>query len=122
MTSPNLTTVHRIYESFATRDLAAILGAMHPDVVVRQDAPLPWGGTYTGPAGVRAFLGALLSHVDPRLDTGDAIVQVGRTRGLAHGNGKKFDATEIHVWRFSDGLVSSYQVYIDVPQMVAALS
>lgn len=128
MTSPNLAAVHRIYEAFASRDLESILALMHPEVTVRQDAPLPWGGTYTGPSGVRVFLGTLLSHIDSDLeigeivDAGGEIVQIGRTRGKALGTDKNFDAREIHVWRFRDELVSGYQVYLDVPRMLAALS
>jgi ketosteroid isomerase-like protein len=49
-------------------------------------------------------------------------VQIGRTRGAAHSTAKSFDAREIHIWRFGDGLVVSFEVLVDTPEMVAALS
>jgi ketosteroid isomerase-like protein len=124
----NLATVERIYDAFASRDLDTILAAMHPDVVIRQDAPLPWGGTYTGKAGVVQFVSKLLANLDTHLTTeelissGDHVVQIGRTKGTVLATAIEFDTREIHVWGFKDGLVVSYQVYIDVPSMLAALT
>nr|WP_042187591.1 nuclear transport factor 2 family protein [Kibdelosporangium sp. MJ126-NF4]CEL18211.1 Ketosteroid isomerase-related protein [Kibdelosporangium sp. MJ126-NF4]CTQ90558.1 Ketosteroid isomerase-related protein [Kibdelosporangium sp. MJ126-NF4] len=128
MTTDNLTTVERIYDAFARRDLDTIMAAMDPSVTVVQDAPLPWAGRYTGHAGLADFLGKLLSHVEARLEVGelvaagDHIVQIGHTNGRVLSNGKEFHAREVHVWRFRDGLVTSYEVHIDVPHMLHALS
>lgn len=121
-------TVQGIYDAFARGDLETILAAMHPDVTVTQEAPLPWGGMYSGPAGVADFLGRLLAQVDVELEVGELIpagehiVQIGHTTGKALATGKKFHAREVHVWGFKDGLVSSYAVYIDVPRMLDALA
>ncbi|ONI87454.1 hypothetical protein ALI144C_08640 [Actinosynnema sp. ALI-1.44] len=128
MTTDNLTTVERIYDAFARRDMDTIMAAMDHSVVIVQDAPLPWAGRYTGHAGLAEFLGRLLSHVELRLDVGelitagDHIVQIGHTNGRVLSNGKEFHVREVHVWRFRGGLVTSYEVHLDVPRMLKALS
>jgi ketosteroid isomerase-like protein len=124
----NIEIIERIYAAFARRDLAAVLAELAPDVTLVQEAPLPWGGTYTGRDGAAAFLGNLLAHLEPRLEidelipSGDYVVQIGHTSGRVVCTGKPFRAREVHVWRLSGGLVSSYQVHIDVPRMLDALA
>jgi uncharacterized protein len=124
----NMATIERVYAAFARGDMDTIMAAMAPDVTVKQDAPLPWGGTYTGHAGFGRFLGTLLEHLDVSLETdelissGDYVVQIGRTRGTVRRNGKPFRVRELHIWRFEDGMVASYQVHIDLPHMLNALA
>lgn len=127
MTMNELKTIQRIYQAFARRDLQTIAAAMDPQVSVVQDAPLPWGGRYTGREGLAVFLTTLLAHIEPTLDVGELIdagghiVQIGHTRGRALKSGKHFHAREVHVWGLRNGLVTSYQVHIDVPPMLEAL-
>ncbi|MBF8184310.1 nuclear transport factor 2 family protein [Nonomuraea sp. K274] len=81
MSNSDIETVRRIYDAFARRDLDAIRAAIAADAVIEQSSVLPWGGRHIGPDGLAAFLGTLLSHVDPTLevdqifDAGDAIIQ-----------------------------------------------
>ncbi|MFC5065577.1 nuclear transport factor 2 family protein [Actinomycetospora atypica] len=123
----DLAVVRRLYAGFAARDTAAIGAVLHPEVRVYQAGELPWAGTYEGPAGVQAFLGALLGHVDPEVEVvdlfaaGDAVVQVGRSRGRAHATGRTFDASEVHVFRVRDGLVVRFEAFVDVAEFRRAL-
>ncbi|HTF54126.1 MAG TPA: nuclear transport factor 2 family protein [Pseudonocardia sp.] len=127
MASSDLEIMRGVYDAFARRDLDTIRAAIHPDFVMEQSTALPWGGVRHGPDGFFAFLGALLSHVDPTVaiedlfDAGDHVVQVGHTSGTVLDTGAPFRAREVHVWQLRDGLITSYRVLIDVPAMLAAL-
>ncbi|MDL5157509.1 nuclear transport factor 2 family protein [Actinomycetospora termitidis] len=117
-----------LYAGFAARDMAAVGALLHPEVRVEQAGGLPWSGTYTGPTGVQAFLGALLAHVDSRVEigelfaVGDAVVQVGRTRGTARATGRSFDAAEVHVLRVRGGSIASFEAFVDEAEFARALS
>jgi uncharacterized protein len=127
MPTTDLDTLRDLYAAFARRDLDTIRAAIHPDFVMHQSEALPWGGTRRGPDGFFAFLGSLLSYIEPTLETeelydaGDHVVQVGYTTGVVHANGAPFRAREVHVWQLREGRLSSYQVYIDTAAMLAAL-
>lgn len=118
----------RLYAGFAARDMTAIGAMLHPEVRVYQAGDLPWAGTYSGHEGAAAFLHALLAHVDSRVEigelfaAGDAVVQVGRTRGRALVTGRPFDASEVHVLRVRDGLVTRFEAFVDVAEFRRALS
>lgn len=127
MTSTNLEIMRGVYAAFARRDLDTIRAAIHPDFVMEQQADLPWGGRRHGPDGFFAFLGTLLSYLDPTIETedlydsGDHIIQVGHTHGIVRETGHPFRAREIHVWQLRDEKIVFYQVHIDVAAMQAAL-
>ncbi|MEJ3655126.1 nuclear transport factor 2 family protein [Actinomycetes bacterium KLBMP 9759] len=119
--------VRGVYAAFARRDLEFIRAALHPDFVMEQSDLLPWGGRRHGVDGFFAFLGTLLSHVAPTVETealfdaGDHVVQVGFTHGTVLAHGTPFRLREMHAWQLRDGLITSYRIYVDVPAMVAAL-
>jgi ketosteroid isomerase-like protein len=119
--------VRELYAAFARRDLDFIRAALHPDFVMEQSDLLPWGGRRHGLDGFFAFLGTLLSHVAPTVETealfdaGDHVVQVGVTHGTVLAHGTPFRLREIHAWQLREGMITSYRVYVDVPAMVAAL-
>ena len=127
-TATNLATVERLYDAFARQDLATVLAAVHPDIAYVNDVPLPWGGTYHGPAGMAEFFGKLFGALDVRIVSeelvvsGDKVMQIGRSQGTVRANGAEFDAREVHIWSFEDGLVTRFEVLLDVPLMQAALS
>lgn len=128
MTTSDVKTVLSLYEAFARRDLDTIRAAFAEEAVTEQSSLLPWGGRHIGPDGFVAFLGTLLSHIEPTLeigpvfDAGDVVVQIGHTRGrvLAHGN--EYRVPEVHTWRLQDGKVTAFRAWVDVPAMRAALA
>jgi uncharacterized protein len=77
---------------------------------------------------VFTFFLTLVEHVESRVTieslfaAGDHVVQTGRTRGTVKANGANFDIPEAHVWELRDGKVVRYQVHIDTPAMLEALS
>lgn len=127
MTTSNVKLVHAVYAAFQQRDLSAISKLLAPDIRIQQTTQLPWGGTYQGLAEFPTFFAKLTEHLDSNLsfdrllDAGDDVVAIGRTSGTVVKNGAPFDIPVVHVWGVRDGLVSSFQPYIDVALMQVAL-
>lgn len=127
MSAADLETMRGLYDAFARRDLDSLRAAIHPSFVMEQSEVFPWGGKCRGPDGFFAFLGSLLSYVDPTLeiedlfDAGDHIVQVGYTTGTVLAHGTPFRVRELHIWQLRDGLLTSYQIHVDAAAMLAAL-
>ena len=119
--------VEEIYTAFERRDFKSVLMLMAKDVEFLQSAELPWGGSYSGPEGVRRFLTLVAENLDSRIvverliDAGDRVVTVGRTVGKARKTQLEFDVPLVHVWTFHDGLVTRFESYIDNPTMLAVL-
>jgi ketosteroid isomerase-like protein len=119
--------VAALYAAFARRDLPAVLASADPEVVVAQTELLPWGGTYHGHEGLKAFTAALLGNVDSQveieefIEAGDRVVAIGRTRGTVRGTGTSFDVRVAHVWTVKDGMAVKFEAYIDTPAMLRAL-
>ncbi len=120
--------VRAVYAAFDRGDVEAITALVAPDVTVYQSAAVPWGGTYTGHAGLGRFLAALTGAVESRPATerlvadGDGhVVQVGRTRGTVRATGAPFDVPEVHVWTVRDGLIRRFESFLDAATMRQAL-
>ena len=126
MSKENLALVEGIYSAFAVGDMAAVLGAMSPDMVWNEAENFPYadGNPYRGPdailAGVFARIGAewdgFQVGVDEMLDAGDTIVALGRYRGTVKATGREMDAQFAHVWRVAGGKAVSFQQYTDTLQ------
>ncbi len=50
-------------------------------------------------------------------DAGDTVVVEGRYTGKHNETGKHLDAQFCHVWKLSNGQVTSFQQYVDTAQM-----
>jgi ketosteroid isomerase-like protein len=119
--SSNIDLVGSLYDAFDRRDQAAVAAAMdHPEVEFRQTEQLPWGGHYKGfPDGVHQFFSKLLAHVESKVDVeciweaGNAVIDVGRTRGRVRASGKAFDVSIAHVWRIHNRKIVSFEPHID---------
>lgn len=125
---PELAVVREIYAALATRDIEAILRLTDPDIVVTQDAALPWGGRHEGHDGLGRFFLALAGAIDSSVtiealfQAGDVVVQYGRTAGTVRATGAAFDVAECHLWRVRDGRAVQADYFIDSAAMLAALA
>jgi ketosteroid isomerase-like protein len=123
-----LEVVREIYDAFARRDGATILGRLHADVEFHQTELLPWGGRFRGHDGAREFFERLRDAiesavtVDRFIEAGDHVAVTGRTRGHTRSGGTAFDVAIVHVWTVRDGRVSRFEAYIETPAMLAALA
>jgi hypothetical protein len=99
-----------------------------PDVVLRQDERLPWGGRYVGRDGVAEFALKLATTVDTAVtpeqlfEAGDTVIQVGRSRGAVRSNGARYDIPECHVWTFRGDKVVDVEMYIQSEKILELLA
>ena len=56
--------VESMYEALLSGDAATLATMFTDDLVVRQPAYLPWGGTYRTPAGAIEVAGKIMEHLD----------------------------------------------------------
>ncbi len=123
----NRKTIESLYGAFARRDLKTILSLVSTDIVITQSTALPWGGHFSGHDGLQKALGALLQHVDSKveiermIDAGEDVVVIGRTKGIVRANGKSFDIPVAHVWRVQAGKLTAFYPYIENALMLEAL-
>lgn len=128
MSSENVNQLRSAYEAFKRRDLPFIFNLFDENVTIYQSELLPWGGNYHGLQGVKEFFARLLQHIDSQVDpnqfveAGDHIIAISHLHGTVHSNNKPFDLTAVHVWTFRNGKAVRFEIYIDTPQMLAALN
>ena len=124
--------VRRSYEAFARRDMAGVIGDMHPDIVWEQAQGLPHGGTYRGLAAVRAAIfdpldrdwwDSFSAMPEEFLDAGDGnVVVLGRYRGVAKATGRRLDVPFVHVWKLHAGKAVRFRQFLDTAGWVEALA
>lgn len=126
----SLGIVKRSYEAFTRKDLAAVMGDMHPEIEWQQAQGLPHGGTYHGLDEVRRNIFEPLDaewwdefSAEPGefLDAGDEVVVLGRYRGVAKGTGKRLDVPFVHVWTVRDEQAVRFRQFLDTAGWVEAL-
>jgi ketosteroid isomerase-like protein len=125
--SHSVDLVHRAYDAFFAGDLDAAMAVAQPDIVLRQDPALPWGGRYQGRDGVAEFALALYGVIESTVTTevmfsaGDRVIQYGRSRGTVNASGAAFDIAECHVWTIRDGLIAEVDFFVDSPAILQVL-
>jgi ketosteroid isomerase-like protein len=130
MSRQNVELVRGIYDSFAAGDVAAVLGAMSPDIVWNEaeNFPLADRNPYIGPDAVAGGVFARLAadwdgfalSIDELLDAGDAVVATGRYRGTNRATGDAVNAQFVHIWRIQDGKAKAFQQFTDTLQFARA--
>jgi ketosteroid isomerase-like protein len=125
--SANVRLIQRVYAAFEAHDFAALPALFDADVVIRQSSELPWGGEFRGLPGAVQFFTGLLESIDTAvevaqlIDAGDAIVEVGRTRGVASRTGLRLDVAEAHVYTIADGKVTRMEAFVHHPDMLPSI-
>lgn len=131
MTTTNVALVRSLYDAFSRGDVAAVLGALSPDVVWNEAEGNPWadGNPYIGPEAVlRGVFARCASEwdgfavqVEELLDAGETVVMLGRYLGTAKATGHAQRTQAAHVWRLAGGKVVRFQQYADTRQLATAL-
>jgi len=122
-------TIRGAYTAFAKGDIPAVLAVLDPQVSWTEADGFPYGGTYSGPdavlEGVFVKLGAdwdgysAVAH--EFVTQGDTVVALGEYSGAYRATGKSFKAPFVHVWRFRNGKVVSFDQHTDTAVVSRAL-
>jgi ketosteroid isomerase-like protein len=123
MSAENVAIVKGIYQAFATGDVAAVVGAMSPDIEWNEAENFPYsdGNPYHGPDailnGVFARIGSEWDgfSVEPRefVDGGDTVVMTGRYTGTYKATGRAMHPQVAHFWTLEGGKVVQFQQLVD---------
>lgn len=118
----NLAVIRRSYEGFASRDVDAILSAMHPDIEwVHPEGMNKYGlgGTKLGHAGIKAFLahvpsvlGGMELHPQEFIEQGDRVVVFG-IRDVTSRTGTTATLSFLHSWTMRDGKATRMEDIFD---------
>jgi uncharacterized protein len=122
----NAKTVESFYVAMGRGDIPSAIGILQPDVVWSEAD----GFIYADQSpymGVDAVLGGLFARLGGEwdgfsaipgeiIDGGEKVVALGRYGGVFKATGVKIDAQFVHVFRFKDGKVATFQQYTDTAQ------
>ncbi len=119
------------------REAYALLGAGDTDrfaaliddrFVIEQTEQVPWGGRTQGREAALAFFDNMHRYIDSLatpaeyLESGEFVVAIARSRGVARRTGKSFDVRVVHVWETSDDRLIAFRPFVDVGRLRAALN
>ena len=125
----NADTVKSGWDAFADGDMDAAVSTTNEQAKIVIPESLPWGGTYTGPAGFKEMIGKFVSnfdevHPEPQqfleADDGHVLVTVsgvGRTK-----SGNELGGDSIWLYKVDDGEISHAEFYGDTATAVKALA
>ncbi len=109
------------YAAFAKGDIPTVLGALASNVIWIEAEGGPYGGTYVGPNAVleNIFMkiggewDGYAAVPDEFIANDNTVVALGKYSGKYKATGKSFEAPFVHVWKFMDGKVISFQQHTD---------
>ena len=123
MSEENVTAIRRLFAAVERRDLAGVLAAYAPDVVIHEAETLPYGGTYRGLKGAErhahAYEGTWAPFQEPGtrslsaevLDAGEHVVVLWRQRGQTPDGKRSIDLPAVSVYRMRDGWIAESRMF-----------
>lgn len=118
----NVDIVKGVYEAFGRGDVPAVLGVMDDNIQWRE--PTSLAPTFTDQVGPQAVAENVFGQVmeiiqdfsvnpEEYIDGGDIVVMLGHYHGKGAKTGTELDARMAHVWRFSGGKATGFEVITD---------
>lgn len=121
----NKELIRRLYESFASGDIAAVTSALADDIAWTEADGFPLAGTYIGPQAVieNVFmrLGQFSDNwgvvVDRLVADGDTVVADGRYTWNNKRSGEPCEVRMAHVWTLAGGKAISFLQHVDTAKV-----
>jgi ketosteroid isomerase-like protein len=128
----NSKIIEDLYAAFGRGDIPFVLGALDPKIVWNEAENFIYAGGNPY-VGTDAVLGGVFGRLGTEwdgfsavaheiVDGGDTVVAFGRYGGVYKATGAKVDAQFVHVFKFKDGKVASFQQYTDTAQFKDAVT
>jgi uncharacterized protein len=131
MSQDPLAIVRGMYEAFDRGDVAAVLGAMHPDVewVESEALAMPTRGTHVGHRQIVEHVFDTVPRdweeftIIPQdfFADGNTVIVRGRVVGIAKATGRSMDAPYVHIFTLADGKLVRYTDHQDTAIWAEAL-
>jgi len=124
MSQESVNVVRRMFQAIEARDLAGVLAAYDPDVVIHEASSLPYGGEYRGLDGAtRHAMGyvqtwgrvqeAADTRLDPTfLDAGDHVVVLWHQKARSAQQGTEIDLPAVSVYTMRRGKVAESRMFL----------
>jgi ketosteroid isomerase-like protein len=118
----NIQTIQQCFDAFGRGDIPFIVNNVTLDVKWSSytESAVPWSGDHSGKDGVPGFFQAIYDNVDVQgfeptdyVAQGDTVVSAGTFACTANSTGKSANTKWVFVFKFRDGLVSSYEQFND---------
>ena len=118
----NIEIIREIYAAFGRGDVDGIVAKCTTDVewITHLEPIVPWSGDHSGKDFVPAFFGAIFGSVDvtafnPQefVAQGDTVVSTGEFGFTFRATGKSDLSRWVFIWKFRDGMISSYEQFHD---------
>lgn len=121
----NKELIQKLYENFASGDVAAVTAAFADDIAWTEADGFPLAGTYIGPQAVveNVFmrLGEFSDNwgvvVDRLVADGDMVVALGKYTWNNKKSGEPCEVRMAHVWRLADGKAISFLQHVDTAKV-----
>lgn len=126
MSQANIDNVRRLFKAVEERDVAGVLAAYAPEVVIRDASSLPYGGIHHGLNGAKYHIEVAAqtwNSLQPAaersmdavfLDAGEYVIVLWRLKGVEASSGRKLDVPTASVYKLRDGkIVESQMFYSD---------
>ncbi|TCO59884.1 nuclear transport factor 2 family protein [Actinocrispum wychmicini] len=125
----NVDVIAAHYAASDRGDLAGMLAPLGPDTTWTEANGFPYAGTYVGPEAVQENVFAAIGRdwkgytftLAELLDAGDTVVGLGTYTGEHRETGRSFTARVAHVWKFSNGSLTSFEQIVDSVPVVEAM-
>jgi ketosteroid isomerase-like protein len=123
MSNENVMEIRRLFDAVERRDLAGVLAAYAPDVVIHEAESLPYGGTYHGLDGAERHAYAYeetwapfqepeIRRLDAEvLDAGENVIVLWRQRGRTPDGTRAIDLPAVSVYQMRDGKITDSRMF-----------
>jgi uncharacterized protein len=129
---PNSKTIEALYGAMGRADIPFMIANFDPQIVWNEAENFVYAD-HSPYVGVDKLLGGLFARLAGEwdgfaavpheiVDGGETVVALGRYGGVYKATGVKVDAQFVHVFRFKDGKVATFQQYTDTAQFKNAVS
>jgi hypothetical protein len=122
----NQEIVESVYANFATGDVPAVLGAMHPEIQWNEAEGFPlYDGTFVGPQAVLDGVFMRLGEIGDNFAAvptqivadGDTVVALGNYSWNHPTSGEAAQVKMVHVWTVADGKLTAFQQHTDTARV-----
>jgi hypothetical protein len=135
MSQENLETMHRYFQAVENRDVAGVLAAYDPEIVIHDAESLPYGGVYHGLEGAKQHIEGAAQTWNPLkpssaerrldavfVDSGECVIVLWQLKGLDVSSGRMLDLPAVNVYKLRGGkIVESQMFYSDSAAIIQFL-